>query len=190
MPPLAAPEAHENLGLVLPLRLWVSLSFRAVHIANRPTSSAIQHQRRSQSRSPQSRHPHLAATAVPKPSCVLSTLVNWGFVSQIVQCGGSVKDAMELARHHDADPTFGRYTPTPGLRICRRSWTGCPTCGFPKPFPHRLSQSGQTGPPRTIGSPVQNGPRWTHQDIQIGFSARLAESRSARWPSGCRSPAC
>ncbi|MGZ3413868.1 MAG: hypothetical protein ACXWNX_09075 [Isosphaeraceae bacterium] len=23
------------------------------------------------------------------------------FVSQIVQCGGSVKDSMELARHHD-----------------------------------------------------------------------------------------
>ncbi len=30
------------------------------------------------------------------------------FVSQIVQCGGSVKDSMELARHHDADLTFGR----------------------------------------------------------------------------------
>ena len=30
------------------------------------------------------------------------------FVSQIVQCGGSVKDSMELARHHDADMTFGR----------------------------------------------------------------------------------
>ena len=59
---------------------------------------------------------------------------------------------------------------TPGLRTCRRSWTGCPTCGFPTPFPHRLSQRDQTGPPRTIGSPVQNGPSWTHQDIQIGFS--------------------
>src|SRR5208282_13443 len=42
-------------------------------------------------------------------------------------------------------------------------------CGLPTPFPHRLSQRDQTGPPRTIGSPVQNGPRWTHQDIQIGF---------------------
>ncbi len=31
------------------------------------------------------------------------------FVSAIVQCGGSVKDSMELARHHDADLTFGCY---------------------------------------------------------------------------------
>src|SRR5271157_3858766 len=34
------------------------------------------------------------------------------FVSQIVQCSGSVKDSMELARHHDADLTFGRYAHT------------------------------------------------------------------------------
>ena len=34
------------------------------------------------------------------------------FVSQIVQSGASVKDAMELARHHDADLTFGRYAHT------------------------------------------------------------------------------
>jgi hypothetical protein len=31
------------------------------------------------------------------------------YVSAIVQCGGSVKDSMQLARHHDADLTFGRY---------------------------------------------------------------------------------
>ncbi len=31
------------------------------------------------------------------------------FVSQIVQSGASVKDAMELARHSDADLTFNRY---------------------------------------------------------------------------------
>ncbi len=31
------------------------------------------------------------------------------FVSQVVAAGGSVKDSMELARHHDADLTFGRY---------------------------------------------------------------------------------
>jgi integrase len=31
------------------------------------------------------------------------------YVSAIVQCGGSVKDSMELARHHDADLTFNRY---------------------------------------------------------------------------------
>jgi len=34
------------------------------------------------------------------------------FVSQIVQCGGSVKESMKLAHHHDADPTFGRYVHT------------------------------------------------------------------------------
>ena len=34
------------------------------------------------------------------------------FVSQIVPSGASVKDAMELARHHDADLTFGRYAHT------------------------------------------------------------------------------
>ncbi|MBV8130118.1 MAG: hypothetical protein JO114_20915 [Planctomycetaceae bacterium] len=34
------------------------------------------------------------------------------FVSQTVQSGASVKDAMELARHHDADLTFGRYAHT------------------------------------------------------------------------------
>jgi len=34
------------------------------------------------------------------------------YVSAIVQCGGSVKDSMELARHHDADLTFGRYAHT------------------------------------------------------------------------------
>jgi len=34
------------------------------------------------------------------------------FVSAIVQCGGSVKDSMELARHHDADLTFNRYAHT------------------------------------------------------------------------------
>jgi hypothetical protein len=72
--------------------------------------------------------------------------------------GGSVKDSVEL-------PAITTRTcrsaamPTPGLRIYRRSWTGCPTCGFPTPFPHRLSQRDQTGPPRTIGGPVQNGPR-------------------------------
>jgi len=31
------------------------------------------------------------------------------FVRQIVQCGGSVKDAMELVRHHDAGLTSGRH---------------------------------------------------------------------------------
>jgi len=31
------------------------------------------------------------------------------YVSAVVQCGGSVKDSMELARHHDADLTFNRY---------------------------------------------------------------------------------
>ncbi len=34
------------------------------------------------------------------------------YVSQIVQSGASVKDCMELARHHDADLTFGRYAHT------------------------------------------------------------------------------
>ena len=34
------------------------------------------------------------------------------FVSRIVQCGGSVKDSMEPARHHDADLTFGRCAHT------------------------------------------------------------------------------
>ena len=34
------------------------------------------------------------------------------FVSQIIQSGASVKDRMELARHHDADFTFGRYAHT------------------------------------------------------------------------------
>ena len=33
------------------------------------------------------------------------------YVSAIVQCGGSVKDSMELARHHDADLTFNKYAP-------------------------------------------------------------------------------
>jgi len=34
------------------------------------------------------------------------------YVSAIVQCGGSIKDSMELARHHDADLTFNRYAHT------------------------------------------------------------------------------
>ena len=34
------------------------------------------------------------------------------YVSAIVQRGGSVKESMELARHHDADLTFGRYAHT------------------------------------------------------------------------------
>jgi integrase len=34
------------------------------------------------------------------------------YVSQIVQSGASVKDAMELARHSDADLTFNRYAHT------------------------------------------------------------------------------
>jgi hypothetical protein len=34
------------------------------------------------------------------------------YVSQIVQTGASVKDAMELARHSDADLTFNRYAHT------------------------------------------------------------------------------
>ena len=33
-------------------------------------------------------------------------------ISQIVQFGGSVKDSMELARHHDAGLTFGRHAHT------------------------------------------------------------------------------
>src|SRR5271166_2005089 len=65
--------------------------------------------------------------------------------------------------------------PTPGLRIYRRSWTGCPTCGFSTPLPHRLSQRDHTGPPRTIASPVQNAPRWTHQVIQVGFDHQGAQ---------------
>ena len=31
------------------------------------------------------------------------------FVSAVIRAGGSIKDSMELARHHDADLTFGRY---------------------------------------------------------------------------------
>ena len=34
------------------------------------------------------------------------------YVSAIVRCGGSVKDSMELAKHHDADLTFNRYAHT------------------------------------------------------------------------------
>ena len=38
------------------------------------------------------------------------------YVSAIVQCGGSVKDSMELARHHDADLTFNQQFPACGFR--------------------------------------------------------------------------
>jgi hypothetical protein len=34
------------------------------------------------------------------------------FVSQIVQCGGSVKDSMEPVCHHEADLTFDRHAHT------------------------------------------------------------------------------
>jgi hypothetical protein len=34
------------------------------------------------------------------------------FVSKIVQCGRSVRDSMELARHHAVDLTFGRHAHT------------------------------------------------------------------------------
>ena len=93
------------------------------------------------------------------------------FASQIVQCGGSVKDSMELARHHHADLTFGRHAHS-RLEDLSKIVDRLPDLRFPTPFPHRLSQRGQTrGAPRTIGSPVQNGPRWPHHDIQIGFIA-------------------
>ncbi len=62
------------------------------------------------------------------------------FVSQIVQCGGSVKDSMEPACHHDADLTFGRCAHT-RLEDLSKVLDGCPTCGFPTPFPHRTYRS-------------------------------------------------
>ena len=69
------------------------------------------------------------------------------YVSAIVQCGGSVKDSMELARHHDADLTFNRYA-TPGWKISPPSWTGCPHSGtiLPTLFPQTVSRRDSMGP--------------------------------------------
>ena len=46
------------------------------------------------------------------PRALTSIACGIQYVSAIVQCGGSVKDSMELARHHDADLTFNRYAHT------------------------------------------------------------------------------
>ena len=53
----------------------------------------------------------LKATGIaPDAYCFHS--LRHSYVTAIIQCGGSIKDSMELARHHDADLTFGRYAHT------------------------------------------------------------------------------
>ena len=51
-----------------------------------------------------------AAGIAPDAYCFHS--LRHSYVTAIIQCGGSIKDSMELARHHDADLTFGRYAHT------------------------------------------------------------------------------
>jgi hypothetical protein len=48
-----------------------------------------------------------AAGIAPDAYCFHS--LRHSYVTAIIQCGGSIKDSMELARHHDAGLTFGRY---------------------------------------------------------------------------------
>jgi len=51
----------------------------------------------------------LKAAGIAAPDAYCFHSLRHFFVSAVVQCGGSVKDSMELARHHDADLTFNRY---------------------------------------------------------------------------------
>ena len=94
------------------------------------------------------------------------------YVSAIVQCGGSVKDSMELARHHDADLTFGRYAHT------RLEDLSKVVDRMPDLVSHTLPTSGvstgPTGPPWRPWNPVQNSPKWTRKDMTFGFSDRLS----------------
>ena len=80
------------------------------------------------------------------------------------------KDSMEPARHHDADLTFGRCAHT-RLEDLSKVVDRLPDLRVSHTLPTSAVSEGPNGTPRTIGSPVQNGPRWPHQDIQIGFSA-------------------
>ena len=90
------------------------------------------------------------------------------FVSQIVQCGGSVKDSMELARHHDADLTFDRHAHT-RLEDLSKVVDRLPDLWVSHTLPTSAVSEGPNGTTPNHRGPVQNGPRWPHQDIQIGF---------------------
>ena len=78
------------------------------------------------------------------------------YVTAIVQCGGSVKDSMELARRHDADLTFNRYAHT------RLEDLATVVDRMPDLLAHTRTTSGvSTGPPWRVWNPVQNSPKWT-----------------------------
>jgi integrase len=51
-----------------------------------------------------------AAGIAPEPYCFHS--LRHTYITAIDRCGGSVKDSMELARHHDPELTFNRYAHT------------------------------------------------------------------------------
>ncbi len=72
--------------------------------------------------------------------------------------------------HDDAPASKSRMMIRIRIKNCFKNGSRTRKPQENKHFARFLAVSeGPNGTPRTIGSPVQNGPRWPHQDIQIGF---------------------
>ena len=101
------------------------------------------------------------------------------YVSAIVRCGGSVKDSMELARHHDADLTFGRYAHT------RLEDLAAVVDRMPDLLSHTLPTSGvSTGLNGTTLETMKPCPERSQvdpsrQDFQLGTPISIPASRDA-----------
>ena len=101
------------------------------------------------------------------------------YVSAIVRCGGSVKDSMELARHHDADLTFNRYAHT------RLADLAAVVDRMPDLLSHTLPTSGVStglnGTTLQITEPRPEQPRVDPlgHDCQLGTPISIPASRDA-----------
>ena len=92
--------------------------------------------------------------------------------------GGSVKDSVELARHHDADLTFGRYAHT---RLSDLSQVVNRLPSLWEDSAHTLPTNGVStglnGTTLESMEPVQKGPKWTRQDMKTGSVRRSGDRR-------------
>jgi len=111
-----------------------------------------------------------AAGIAPDAYCFHS--LRHSFVTAIVRCGGSVKDSMELARHHDADLTFNRYAHT---RLEDLSQVVNRLPALLEDSSHTLPTNGvPTGPNGTTSESMKPSPDETGVD-PLGHDERLWE---------------
>ena len=94
-------------------------------------------------------------------------------VSQIVQCGGSVKGSMEPARHHDANLTFGRYAHT------RLEDLSKVVDRMPDLLSHTLPTSGvSTGPNGSTMETMESSPERSQVDPS-SYTGRFRSQRGS-----------